>query len=101
MAGGAKKNPESPSLPFHLAYVRDLQGRFGEAETLYRLAIRRGRFKATSLNNLAMLLALQKGRGAEALPLINSAIEVAGPRFDLLDTRESFIRVGPTPLGSQ
>jgi len=82
-----QKSPQSPSLPFHLALVWDLQGRSGDAEILYRAAIQRGLFKAASWNNLAMLLALQKGRGAEALSLVNSAIELAGPRFDLLDTR--------------
>lgn len=82
-----QKNPDSPSLPFRLAYVRDLQGRARDAENLYRLSIQQGRFKAGSLNNLAMLLALQKGRAGEARPLIDSAIELAGPQFGLLDTR--------------
>src|SRR5262249_11823664 len=41
---------------------------------------------AVALNNLALLLALGGG-GAEALPLINRALDVAGPAPELLDTR--------------
>src|SRR5262249_30836121 len=40
-----------------------------------------------ALNNLAWLLALRNHRGAEALPLIQRAIDIYGPRPDLLDTR--------------
>src|SRR5262249_32557258 len=39
------------------------------------------------LNNLAWLLAAADGKGAEALALVNQAIDLAGPTPDLLDTR--------------
>jgi uncharacterized protein HemY len=39
-----------------------------------------------ALNNLAWLLAQRGGNGEEAKPLIDHALEIAGPRPELLDT---------------
>jgi cellulose synthase operon protein C len=80
-------HPESGLLPVHLAVLRCKQGRYDEAEAIYRRQIERNGRNIPALNNLAWLLA-QRGRGGdEALRLIDRAIEFAGPRPALLDTR--------------
>jgi cellulose synthase operon protein C len=50
-----------------LAHVKNLQGRYDEAETLYRQAVEKNPRDTTALNNLAYLLALRGGRADEAL----------------------------------
>src|SRR5262249_30711997 len=42
---------------------------------------------AVALNNLAYLLAMKEGETAEALGLVERALEQAGPQAELLDTR--------------
>src|SRR5207244_3903112 len=42
-----------------------------------------------ALNNLAWTLSQKPGKSAEALPLINRAIEAVGPAAELLDTRST------------
>jgi tetratricopeptide (TPR) repeat protein len=84
----ARDEPAAPAgLLASLAAVRELQGRYGEAESLYRTAIARDVRDAVPLNNLAWLIALKDGSGRAALGLINQAIERAGPEPELLDTR--------------
>lgn len=58
-----------------------------EAENLYREILRRDKDQVIAINNLAVLLALQPGRGAEALSLAERAVEIAGPQGVLLDSR--------------
>jgi pentatricopeptide repeat protein len=79
--------PRNPNLLFALAGVEDLRGRFAEAEGYYRQIVAVDANNVRALNNLAWLLALRGRKGDEALPLIQRAVEVAGPRPDLLDTR--------------
>ncbi len=79
--------PRSANLLFALAGVEDLRGRFTEEEAYYRRVVAVDANNVRALNNLAWLLALRGRKGDEALPLIQHAIEVAGPRADLLDTR--------------
>jgi Tfp pilus assembly protein PilF len=79
--------PRSTGLLFALAGLEDLRGRFEEAEGYYRRVIVADGNDVRALNNLAWLLALRGRKGAEALPLIQRAIDVYGPRPDLLDTR--------------
>jgi tetratricopeptide (TPR) repeat protein len=81
-----KDHPTTMSLLLSLAELRNLQGRYPEGESLYRQALDRENDNLLALNNLAWLLA-KTGRGAEALVLINQAIEAAGPLSQLLDTR--------------
>lgn len=81
------KEPESASLRVSLATVRELQGRFDDAERLDREALDRDSGNAIALNNLSVLIALRGGDRTEAIELIDRAIERAGPRPDFLDTR--------------
>ncbi len=81
------KHPDDSGLVITLAIVRERQGRFGDAERLYRRALERDKGNVIALNNLAWLIALQEGQGGNALALVNRAIEQVGPNAELLDTR--------------
>jgi len=82
-----ERRPESSILTFALGNLRERQGMFQEAETLYRRDIERGRDSPISLNNLAWLMALRKENKEVALALINRAITRYGPSAEFLDTR--------------
>ena len=81
------KAPNAPAPLLFLAELRDVQGKYAEAEVLYRHVLKADRANATALNNLAWLLVQERGEAAEALELINRAIELHGPAPGLLDTR--------------
>ncbi|WP_165066903.1 tetratricopeptide repeat protein [Paludisphaera rhizosphaerae] len=87
IARALDKAPESATLRFSLANVRTLQGNYQEAEMLYLRIFEQDRTNGTPLNNLAWLLATLGVRGPEALKLAERAIELNGPRPDLIDTR--------------
>ena len=70
-----------------LASLRNQQGRYAEAEALYRQVLQGDGRNLTVLNNLAFLLTFENGKTAEAMTLINRAIEFAGSLPELLDTR--------------
>jgi tetratricopeptide (TPR) repeat protein len=82
-----KKAPDQVGPAFALANVQILQGRYDEAEAAFRDLHRREPKTGAPLNNLAWLLALREGRGAEALKLVQQAIDLEGDTPDLLDTR--------------
>lgn len=63
------------------------QARYPEAEKYYREVIEKSGGHFGAMNNLAVLLALQKTKLTEALKLVNQAIELAGPAGPILDTR--------------
>ena len=84
---GLEQKPKSSILIIALANLRERQGRFQEAEALYRQDIDQGEGDVVSLNNLAWLLALRNEKGNGALDLINRAIARRGPIAELLDTR--------------
>jgi tetratricopeptide (TPR) repeat protein len=67
--------------------LRDVQGKYDEAETLYRESLKKDTAYVPSLNELAWLLALRGQQLDEARELIDRAIELAGPQPSLLDTR--------------
>jgi tetratricopeptide (TPR) repeat protein len=83
------KKPSSAQLWLHLADLQDVRGRYEDAEAYCRKSIEQDQRNPVALNNLAWLLTQRAGKAGEALPLINRAIEVAGPRGELLDTRAS------------
>src|SRR5262249_35039050 len=58
------KSPEDPQLLTALAALRNFQGRFDDAEALYRTILKKDVRQPTALNNLAWLLAL-KGKHAK------------------------------------
>ena len=82
-----KQKPDSANLLVALADLRDAEGRSADAEAIYRAILAREPRNPRALNNLAWLLALHDGKGAEALELIDQAVESAGPVASRLDTR--------------
>jgi tetratricopeptide (TPR) repeat protein len=82
-----KRKPDSPVLSLQLADLYEMQGRLDQAEAIYRDVLRRDKENPVALNNLAWHLSQRPGRGAEALPLIDRALELLGPQASLLDTR--------------
>src|SRR5205085_1899760 len=88
IVAAVREHPESVSLNFGLANLRTLQGRYTDAETIFRRMSGAGNpSAAAALNNLAWLIASRGGDAAEARGLIDRAIALAGPRPDLVDTR--------------
>ncbi len=96
-----QKSPDSLSLRFDLTNLRIMQGKDRDAEVILREILRRAPDKDQGgpLNNLAWLLSLRKGSGAEALQLVERAIALDGALPDYLDTRGlanlSLRRYGP------
>ncbi len=62
-------------------------GRYAAAESAYRRVLKLDPENVFCLNNLSVLLTMWKGDTVEALPLIERAIEIAGPQAALLDSR--------------
>lgn len=90
-----KRRPDDIEMSLYLANLRTFQGKFAEAEAIYRSLIDRNKDNSTFLNNLAWLLACQEGHGSEALPLIQRAIEIRGEAPTVLDTRAiTFMALG-------
>jgi tetratricopeptide (TPR) repeat protein len=94
-----RKNPDSLPLLLHLANFRNYQGRYQDAETLYRRISEQDKSNDGPLNNLARLLAVFERKGAEALAVIGRAIARVGPRPQLLDTRAlAYLAMGRSDL---
>jgi tetratricopeptide (TPR) repeat protein len=87
LTAAIRKHPEAIALPVLLGEVQDRLGRQAEAIGVYRAVLRQAPRQVVALNNLAFLLAVKEGRHAEALNLIQAAIEEVGPYPELLDTR--------------
>jgi tetratricopeptide (TPR) repeat protein len=85
-AAGDKPRLRS-ALQESLAAVYNLQGRFQEAEDLYRRCLEQNGRDSVSLNNLAWFLAIKGRNLTEALALVQRAIDGVGPTSELLDTR--------------
>jgi tetratricopeptide (TPR) repeat protein len=78
---------DSDTLAVTLADLRDLQGRYEDAEDLYLAALGKNANNLMAINNLAWLLALKEGKGSDALAMVNRGIDLVGPSPELLDTR--------------
>jgi tetratricopeptide (TPR) repeat protein len=87
LTAALEKAPTSSGLLLALGDFRDWQGRYPESQACYRRILERDPDNVRALNNLAWLLALQQNAAAEALDLMNHAIDVLGPEAQLLDTR--------------
>jgi tetratricopeptide (TPR) repeat protein len=85
------EHPDSVTVRMRLAEFRDLQGRTDDAFKVYEGILQDlklpGQQRTFVLNNLAFLMAMGNGDMDVALKYINEAIELLGPRDDLLDTR--------------
>ena len=82
-----RRSPEKVPLQFDLANVEILQGKYPQAEAIFRKIYDQDKENAESANNLAWLLTIQDGKASEALALIDRAIELSGSLPSLLDTR--------------
>jgi tetratricopeptide (TPR) repeat protein len=82
-----EKEPKAAALQAALGALHIFQGRYDDAQACYRKALAAEARNVGALNNLAWLLALRGGDPAEALGLVQQAVEAAGPDASLLDTR--------------
>ena len=88
VAEAVRKQPDATLLASKLGVIWIHQGRFDEAEALFRRLLAGNPDMTDALNNLAWLLALRdQGKAQEALGLIDHAIEVGGAVPSLLGTR--------------
>jgi Flp pilus assembly protein TadD len=88
VAEALQKRPDDEALAIGLGAIRIRQGRFDEAEALYRRVVASTPDNVEALNNLAWLLAMRdEGKTGEALELIKRAIENQGANPSLVDTR--------------
>jgi cellulose synthase operon protein C len=93
------KNPQSTMLPTFLAMMYEAADRPADAVARYRSVLRQDPRTVVAMNNLACLLTLHENKSAEALTLINQAIDLAGPDAQLLDSRALiYLRAGQAGL---
>jgi tetratricopeptide (TPR) repeat protein len=81
------KEPKDVPLRLQLAALMEMQGKYEEVEKLCRAVLKDDANNLVALNNLAWLLAHRADQAAEAITLVNRAVEIYGPRVELLDTR--------------
>jgi len=97
VAEAIRKSPSAAApLRPKLAAIYCRQGRYDEAETLFRQILVRDPENVETLNNLAWELALREpGKPREALELVDRAIEKRGLVSTFVDTRAvALIRMG-------
>jgi len=87
VADALAKSPDSIPLLLVMADVRTNQQRYDDAEQYYRQILEAHPDHAITLNNLAVLLALQDIKLNEAREMIEKAIRLAGPVPAMLDSR--------------
>ncbi|HQF15328.1 MAG TPA: tetratricopeptide repeat protein, partial [Thermogutta sp.] len=75
------------SLLMLLGDLYGMQGRFAECEAVYREILRRDPKNVIALNNLGAMLAIQGTRLDEAEKLVQTAIDLAGPQVNLIDSQ--------------
>lgn len=81
------KNPNSEVLLVVLAMMYEANDRPNDAVSKYQQVLRNNPRSIVALNNLACLYANRENRTAEALTLINQAMDLTGPDTELLDSR--------------
>jgi tetratricopeptide (TPR) repeat protein len=95
-----QKRPDAAGLVPRLAAIRYRQGRYDEAETLFRQALASNSDNPQALNDLAWVLSQRDpspSKNQEALELVNRAIDIAGDNPTPLDTRAViFLQLGQT-----
>jgi len=83
--------PNAVQIKLLLAELYDLQGQYAEVKKIYRDVLSSKSItpvqSAIVKNNLAFILALNREESAEAIQMIDEAIQIVGPTSDLLDTR--------------
>ena len=81
------RHDDSAELRIALAELRAREDQIDAAAAIYREVLAKDASNIVAMNNLAILLALEKKPGDEAERLIEKAIAAAGPLPALLDTR--------------
>jgi cellulose synthase operon protein C len=89
LLASAKEHGRSSIVLLTLGELRMRQERFDDAIEIYREVLTSDKDNAAVMNNLALLLALEKKDLNESLRLIERAIELVGPMPALLDSRAS------------
>jgi tetratricopeptide (TPR) repeat protein len=88
VSAAVREHPEALTLATDLGVLRLRQGRFDEAEALWRRVLASAPDHAGAINALAWLLALRDpGKAEEAIELIDRAIELVGTNPLMVDTR--------------
>jgi tetratricopeptide (TPR) repeat protein len=82
-----RRQGNQESLRLYLADLRDLEGKYGDAEQLYREVLAANPRNVLAMNNLAWFLAAREPGNPEAAQLIDTALKITGPNAELLDTR--------------
>lgn len=87
LSQAVENHKDSTAILQSLANVRVVQQRVAEAVELYRRVLDLDPRHLVALNNLATLLSEQPGTREEALQYIDRALDIAGPKAALLDTK--------------
>lgn len=90
-AATLEKHPANPELLHSIADVRLVQGRAEEAIAFYKKALQLIPRSTTLLNNLASLLASERGQADAAAQYIQRAVLIAGPQPTLYDTQATVL----------
>jgi tetratricopeptide (TPR) repeat protein len=96
-----EKHSRPIGLLLSLADQKNWSGDYDGAEKLYREVLVKDPRNPVAMNNLALILALGGGHGAEALDLIKRAIDLVGNDPSLLDSRATiYLLQGNTQLAA-
>ncbi|MCC6124896.1 MAG: tetratricopeptide repeat protein [Pirellulales bacterium] len=82
-----KQFGDHPTILLALADINVGEGRYQEAEEIYREILQKASGHSVAMNNLAVLLTVAKKNLPEALELIDKAVSITGPLAQMLDTR--------------
>lgn len=91
LAAALLKFGQDKDLLYSAALVRTVAEQHAQAVALYRRVLAIDSRHVPSLNNLAMILGENPAQRAEALRLIDNAIEIAGEDAGLLDTKGAIL----------
>lgn len=97
LSAALEKHQRPAALLMLQADLRSIQSRWVEAETIYREILKSNPRNITAINNLAVLLAVQRKNLDESLKLIDDAIRMAGPSANLLDSRAMVLMAQKKP----
>ena len=87
LLAAVEKHQRAVGMLMVLADLRAIQGQSTEAQTIYREVLKRSPDNIEAMNNLALLLALDRVDVKDAQRLIEEAVDRTGPSANLLDSR--------------
>jgi Flp pilus assembly protein TadD len=91
LAQALEKYKDNSALLSAVASVRFVQGRLEEAGAIFERVLQANPNDFLALNNLAATLGELPDRRADAMRYIERAIQIAGPRANLLDTKGTIL----------